>query len=90
MQAYVAIGGIVVAIAAQWANRHPAVPASVVKLALSALGLALYLVVDQPAAWSGQPLMEWLDAAWLWALALPGAASLIGAAPGMGTNSAKP
>ena len=87
MQAFTVVGGLVVAAIAQWFNRYPNVPAPIVKLGLAAVGLAMYAVVQQPAAWSGQPFLDWLDTAWLWALALPGAASLIGSAPGMGTNS---
>lgn len=83
------LAGLVVALAGQWFNRHPGIPAPAVKIGLAVVGFALYTVVEHPAAWQGQPLMDWLDKAWLWALALPGAASLIGMAPGMATNSGK-
>jgi len=78
----------VVATAAQWLNSFKAVPAPLVKMTLAVVGLGFYaLGHGLPAAWSGSLLTSWLDPALVWALALPGAASLVGLAPGMATNS---
>lgn len=86
MNGLIAVAGLVVAIFGQWLNTKPYIPSLVVKLALSIIGLAFYLFVAVPAAWTGQAFLDWFDKAWLFALALPGAASLIGLAPGMKTN----
>lgn len=89
MQAWMMLAGLIVALAGQWLNAHPRVPSPAVKIALTACGLVLYLVIEQPHGWSGPPLLEWLDKAWLWALAVPGAASLIGTAPNLKTFDPK-
>ena len=87
MQAWIFLAGLLVAAFGQWLNSLPHVDSRLVKFALAIAGLVLYLPIEQPAAWYGPPLFAWLDTAWLWALALPGAASLIGLAPGMATNN---
>lgn len=86
MQLLIIIAGLVVASLAQWLNTKPQVPSKFVKLSLVLVGIAFYLPVAVPAAWWGPPMLEWLDKAWIWGLALPGAASLIGTVPGMKTN----
>lgn len=81
-----AVAGLVVAIFGQWLNTKPYIPSPVIKLALAVVGLLFYLLVAMPAAISGQAFLDWIDKAWLFALALPGLASLVGAVPGMKTN----
>lgn len=86
MQAYIWIVGLLVAWLGQWLNSRPHVDSRLVKVALALVGLLAYLLVEVPAAWHGEALFAWLDTAWIWALALPGAASLIGTVPGMATQ----
>lgn len=89
MNILVLAGAALVAFGAQWINRYPKIPAAAVKVGLALLALPVYgLASGWPHGWSGAPLTQWLDAGWLWVLALPGAASLFGALPNMGTNSA--
>jgi hypothetical protein len=77
-----------IALVGQWFNRYQSVPGEAVKAALAVIGLAFYaLGHGLPNAWWGEGLSEWLNPALLWALALPGAASMIGTAPGMKTDS---
>lgn len=83
-QGWMMFAGLVVAAVAQWLNRYPNIPVPLVKIGLAVSGLALYLPVEQPWVMGFNP---WFEHAWVWALALPGAASLIGMAPGMATNS---
>ena len=87
MQALMMLAGLVVAMLGQWLNAHPDVPTPLVKLALAVAGMALYAIADAPDAMTREAFLSWLDSAWLWALALPGAASLIGLAPGMQTKN---
>ena len=88
MQIYAMLVALVLAGVGQWFNRHPQVPAQVVKLALVGVGLVAYAFgYGPPAAWHGAPLLAWLEPAGLWAFAVPGAASVFGTLPGMGTNS---
>ena len=76
------------ALVAQWFNRFKHVPAPTIKAGLAVVGLAFYaLGHGLPAAWYGPELSQWLDPALLWAMAVPGMASLVGAIPGMETNS---
>ena len=86
MQALIFVAALVVAGIGQWFNAHPSVPTWVSKLAMAGIGLAFYAVVEGPHGWHGQPLLDWLDRAWLWAAALPGIASLIGLAPQLKTS----
>ena len=88
MNALVFVAALVISGIAQTMNRYPVIPTGVVKLTLALVGLCFYLLIQHPTAWTGQPLLDWLDTAWIWAAALPGIASLIGTAPGMQTNSA--
>ena len=77
-----------IALVAQWLNRYKGIPSEAVKAALAVVGLTFYaLGHGLPTAWHGVELSEWLNPALLWALALPGAASMIGTVPGMATNS---
>ena len=88
MQALSFLGALIVAGVGQKLNADPRVPTPLVKLAMALIGIGLYLVKSQPAAWHGQAFLDWLDEAWLWAVAVPGLASLIGLAPGMATKTA--
>lgn len=90
MQALIVVAALVVAAIGQKLNANPKIPSLVVKLALALVGPVLYLVVSQPTALYGPAFLEWLDKAWIWSLALPGAASLIGLAPGMATSQGEP
>lgn len=85
MQVFVTIAGLLLAILGQKFKSNPKVSSDLVRVGLLVAGLALYLVVDQPTG-MGQPFFDWLDKAYLWALALPGAASLIGMHPALKTN----
>ena len=77
-----------IALAAQWLNRYKSIPSEGVKAVLALVGLAFYaLGHGLPLAWWGADLSAWLNPALLWALALPGAASMIGTVPGMKSNS---
>ena len=76
-----------VAALGQWLNAKTTLPPLAVKGALAAVGPVLFLIVKAPAAWTGQPFLDWFDEAWVWSLALPGIASLIGVAPGMNTKT---
>ena len=58
-------------------------------MVMALVGLGFYAIAEQPKAWSGQPFLDWLDSAWLWAAALPGVASLIALAPNMQTKDTK-
>lgn len=87
MQALTMLAGLLVAALGQKLNANPRIPSMLVKLSLAAIGPIIYLIVEQPTALYGPGFLTWLDHAWIWALALPGAASLIGLAPGMATNS---
>jgi len=87
MQALMMLAGLVLALVGQWLNTHPNIPTPLVKLTMVVAGMGLYAIADAPDAPTRQALLSWLDSAWLWALALPGAASLIGLAPGMQTKS---
>ena len=88
MTGFVIFAGLVVAGIGQWLNSKATIPTHLVKLALAVAGLLLYgFVGGFPAAWFGPPFMAWFDDAWVWTFALPGAASLIGLAPGMKTDS---
>jgi len=88
MEALAALAGLLGAGVAQWFNRYKANNTVLLKLALVLVGLACYALGNGlPEAWAGPKLLEWLQPAWLWAAAVPGIASLIGAAPGMQTNS---
>lgn len=81
-------GVAAIALVGQWLNRSRSIPSEAVKAVLAMIGLAFYaLGHGGPAAWVGEGLTQWLNPALLWALALPGAASLIGAVPGMATDS---
>lgn len=87
MNTLIIVGGFAVALAGQFLNRYKSIPSEVVKLSLAGVGMIFYgLGHGWPAGW-GEPFLSWLDLAWIWALALPGAASLIGIAPGMKTDS---
>lgn len=86
MQALVFIAALVVGGVGQYFNSHPRFPTWVSKVALAAIGLVFYAVIKAPPAWHGQPLLDWLDNAWLWAAALPGVASMIGLAPKLATS----
>lgn len=85
-QGWMAFSGAVVAALGQWLNRRPDLPAVAIKLALTLAGLALYLPIEQP--WK-VGFMPWFENAWVWGLAVPGAASLLATVPGMATNSQK-
>lgn len=85
-QAWVAFSGMIAAVVGQWLNRRPELPVPVVKIGLALVGLALYLPIQQP--WT-VGFMPWFNEAWVFALAVPGAASLVGMLPGMGTNTQK-
>lgn len=87
MNVLITIGGLVVALVGQWLNRHESIPDAVVKLTLAGVGMVFYGLGHGWPAGFGPPFLEWLDLAWVYALALPGAASLIGLAPGMQSNS---
>lgn len=87
MQAFTMIAGIIVAAVGQKLNSMPKVPTVFVKLALALLGPILYLVLDSPDAFTRAAFLAWLDRSWVWALALPGLASLIGLTPGMATRN---
>lgn len=87
MEALMFFAALAIAGVGQWLNSKPNVPPLVVKAALAAVGPMLYLLISQPTALYGPAFIEWLDKAWLWALALPGLASLLGLAPGMATRS---
>jgi hypothetical protein len=81
-------GVAAIALVAQWFNRFKSIPTEAMKAALAVVGIAFYtLGHGGPVAWWGPGLSAWLDPALLWALALPGAASLIGTMPGMKSNS---
>ncbi len=89
MQAWMMIAGLIVAGVGQYLNSKPQYNSTLVKIGMALLGPLLYLMVEQPTGAPGGPaFMEWLDRAWVWALALPGLASLIGLAPGMATRTA--
>lgn len=90
MQAWMVIAALIVAAVGQYLNSKPAYPTNLVKLGMALMGPLLYLMVEQPTGPPGGPVfLEWLDKAWIWALALPGAASLIGGfTPGMATRTA--
>jgi len=87
MEALMFFAALAVAGVGQWLNSRPNIPSLVVKACMAAIGPLLYLAVSQPSALYGPAFIEWLDKAWVWALALPGMASLIGAVPGMATKS---
>lgn len=88
MQAWMAIAALIVAAVGQYLNSKPQYPAAVVKIGMALMGPILYLMVEQPTGPpGGVAFLEWLDKAWIWALALPGAASLIGIAPNMATRT---
>lgn len=89
MQVLVFLAALIVGGVGQWFNAHPRVPTWISKATLALIGIVFYAVVEHPAAWSGQPLMDWLDKAWLWAAALPGVASMIALAPKMQTSEGK-
>lgn len=77
-----------IALVAQWLNRHKSIPNEAVKATLAGVGILFYAIGHGlPTAWHGEGLSAWLNPALLWALALPGAASMIGTVPGMATNS---
>lgn len=82
------VAALIVALAAQKFNSYKANNTTLIKVAMVVLGLVLALpVYGLPTAPWGEPLFAWLDKSYLWALALPGVASLIGTAPGMKTDS---
>jgi len=85
MEALMFFAALVVGGVGQYLNARPSIPTALIKGVLALVGMAFYLVVDVPAAWTGQPLIEWLSEAWVWAAAVPGIASLIGLAPGLAT-----
>ena len=85
MEALMFFAALVVGGLGQWLNAKPHVPTAAVKGLLALVGMAFYLIVDMPAGWTGQPLLEWLSEAWVWAAAVPGIASLVGLAPGLAT-----
>jgi len=83
-------GVAAIALVAQYFNRFKSLPSEAIKAGLAVVGLAFYALGHGfPDAWWGPGLSEWLDPALLWALALPGAASLIGTIPSMKTDSQK-
>lgn len=86
MQALMFFAALAVAALGQWFNAKTTVPPLAVKGVLALVGPAVYLIVKVPAAWTGPEFLAWFDEAWVWALALPGIASLIGVAPGMNTK----
>lgn len=85
MQAFVMIAGVLIALIGQKLKSNPRISSDLVRVGLLLAGLGLYLVVDQPKGF-GQPFFDWLDKAYVWALALPGLASLMGMAPALKTN----
>ena len=88
MEALGAIAAAVGAALGQWLNRYKANNTAAIKLALCGVGLAAYALGNGlPTAWTGPPLAAWLNAAWPWALAVPGAASLTALVPNMATNT---
>jgi len=88
MEALAALAGIIGAGVVQWFNRYKANNTALLKVALIFVGLACYALGNGlPEAWAGPEFTEWLTPAWLWALSVPGAASLFGALPNMQTNS---
>ena len=86
MQFLIFFAAIVVAGVGQWFNSHPRFPTWVSKLSLALIGVAFYAISEAPKAWSGPPLLEWLDKAWLWACALPGVASMLALNPKLATS----
>jgi len=81
-------GVAAIALVGQWLNRFKSIPSEAVKAGLAIVGLGFYaLGHGLPASWWGDGLSVWLNPGLLWALALPGAASLIGTVPGMRSNS---
>lgn len=88
MEALAAFAGIIGAAVAQWFNRYKSNNTALLKVALIFVGLACYALGNGlPEAWYGPKLLTWLQPAWLWAAAVPGIASLLGAVPTMQTNS---
>ena len=77
-----------VAVVGQWLNSKKSIPAPAVKGLLALAGVPFYLwATGMPPAWTGPEFSSWSEGAVLWAFAIPGMASLVGLAPGMGTNS---
>ena len=89
MQFLIFFAALVVGGVGQWFNAHPRFPTWVSKAAMAAIGLGFYAFYQHPSAWSGKPLMDWLDQAWLWAAALPGVASFLALAPNIQTRDNK-
>lgn len=84
---WMGFAGLLVAVVGQWLNsRQPPLSPPVVKISLVVAGLALYLPISQP--WT-VGFLPWFEEAWVWALAVPGMASLIALAPGMATATKK-
>jgi hypothetical protein len=84
----VLIAAGVVAWAGQFLNSHKSIPNAAVKAALALAGIPFYAwAVGLPPAWGGPAFVAWGQGAVLWVLAIPGAASLFGLAPGMATDS---
>jgi len=87
MQFLLMLAGVAVAALGQFLNAKKSIPTAVVKVALALCGMGFYLIIAQPKAWLGQPLLDWFDVAFVWALALPGLASFIALHPAMKTDS---
>lgn len=89
MQFLAFFGALVVAGIGQYFNAHPRFPSWISKAAMALVGLGFYALAEQPKAWNGQPFLDWLDTAWLWAAALPGVASMLALAPNFQTKDPK-
>lgn len=84
MQAWMMFAGLIVAVIGQRLNRYKANNTELVKLGLVVSGLMLYLPIEQP--WV-EGFLPWFENAWLWAVAVPGIASLVGMHPALKTDS---
>lgn len=81
------MAGLILAVVGQSLNSRPEIPSQIVKLAMAVAGMLLYLIVATPTAATHEAFLAWMDQALLWAMAVPGFASMVGAiAPGMKTS----
>lgn len=88
MDLFTLLAAAVIAMVGQYLNRHKSIPAAAVKAVLVLVGLPFYAWHDGlPPSWWGPSFASWSQMALLWCFAIPGMASLIGAIPGMETNS---
>jgi hypothetical protein len=82
------LAGLVLGAVGQGLNRKKSMPTEWVKVVMALAGLALALVaVGPPTSLWGDDFLEWFDHAWMFVLAVPGAASMLAIVPGMKTDS---